>query len=164
MKRPASRWPHALPWLVCLILITGANGCGEDPRSTQPDDMDRSAEVSYVIDGDTIVLVGGERVRYIGIDTPERNECYYSEARNENLRLVGGRTILLDVCEEEPMDTYGRTLAHVYARDLLVNEALLEGGFARTLTIPPCTDKAERYREVEREARAAKRGMWGECY
>jgi micrococcal nuclease len=132
----------------------------------------RTAQVIRVVDGDTIlVLLDGvrERVRYIGIDTPESVaeqplECYGHRASDENERLVGGRTVTLTT-DEEPRDRFGRLLAYVRREpdDLFVNEALVRRGFATTLEIRPNVRYAGTFREEERKARAAGRGLWGAC-
>ena len=126
-----------------------------------------------VVDGDTIdVRMDGrrERVRYIGIDTPESVtpdepvECYGPAAAKENRRLVEGRTVTLST-DEEPRDRFGRLLAYVRrASDgLFVNAELVRGGFATTLRIAPNVRHAGRFRVLEREARRARRGLWGAC-
>ena len=104
-----------------------------------------------------------EKIRYIGIDTPEIGKCYYWEATQRNRELVDDRTITLEICREDPQDQYGRTLAHIRVDGILVNAVLLEEGFADALRIPPCTSRADYYFELRNEARAAGRGMWGEC-
>lgn len=101
-------------------------------------DYDRSAVVERVIDGDTIELVGGERVRYIGMDTPESGESGFTEATQRNAALVSGKEVILDICEEQPLDAFGRTLAYVLIGDTVVNEQLLVEGLAEPLHIPPC--------------------------
>jgi micrococcal nuclease len=134
---------------------------------------DLRGRVVRVTDGDTIrVALGGrvERVRYIGIDTPEEVkpgtpvQCYARRAAAENARLVAGRRVRL-VLDVEPRDRFGRLLAYVY-RDgdgLFVNETLVRGGFARTLTIPPNVRFADRFARLARQAREAGRGLWSAC-
>jgi micrococcal nuclease len=129
-----------------------------------------AATVERVVDGDTIVLRGGERVRYIGMDTPESVkpgtpvQCYAEKASNANERLVAGQRVRLRY-DAEHQDRYGRTLAYVYrARDgLFVNAELVRRGLARVLTIPPDTRHASLFRHLAARARAARRGLWGAC-
>ncbi len=125
--------------------------------------------VKEVIDGDTIVLDNGEKVRYIGVDTPELDdntkglECYGIEATERNRDLVKGKQVRLfkDVSER---DRYGRLLAYVYRDDgVFVNYELVKGGFAVAAAYPPDVQKAELFSVMEREARADKTGMWGNC-
>jgi len=134
---------------------------------------DLRGRVVRITDGDTIrVALAGrvERVRYIGIDTPEEVkpdtpvQCYARRAAAENARLVAGRRVRL-VLDVEPRDRFGRLLAYVY-RDsdgLFVNDALVRGGFARTLTIPPNVRFAGRFARLARQAREAGRGLWSAC-
>jgi micrococcal nuclease len=129
--------------------------------------------VVRVVDGDTIrVSLAGrsERVRYIGIDTPESVkpgtpvQCFAKRAAAENARLVAGERVRL-VLDVEERDRFGRLLAYVYrARDgLFVNDALVRRGFARPLTIPPNVRFAERFVALAAQARQAGRGLWSAC-
>lgn len=120
-----------------------------------------TARVGWVADGDTVVLEGGEKVRYVGIDTPERGEPFFGEARQRNLSLVLGKEVRVVVCEGEPRDRYGRLLAFVYAGDVFVNRALVEEGLARRLIIPPCgLPVAEEFKRLEDDARDRVLGLW----
>jgi micrococcal nuclease len=132
-----------------------------------------SARVVRVVDGDTIVVSAGgreDRVRYIGVDTPESVkpgtpvQCFAKRASAENRRLVAGRRVRL-VADAEARDRYGRRLAYVYrAGDgLLVNLALVQGGYARPLTIPPNVTRADEIASAARAARRAGRGLWSAC-
>lgn len=129
--------------------------------------------VIKVVDGDTIaVLVGNrrEKVRYIGIDTPETHhptkpvQCFGARASAFNERLVGGEHVRL-VRDVEKRDRYGRLLAYVYrARDgLFVNAELARLGYARPLTIAPDVRYATHFAALTRDARLAGRGLWSAC-
>jgi micrococcal nuclease len=114
------------------------------------------------VDGDTIdVVIDGveERVRYIGIDSPERGACYENEATAANASLVDGKTVALEPDVENGRDSFGRLLRYVHVDGLFVNEALVEGGFAEATTRFP--ERA--YRDVllaaEAEAKADGRGL-----
>jgi micrococcal nuclease len=160
--------PLAVAALVAVALLRGAqSGDGEPVAAT------RSADVVRVVDGDTIrVRVAGrlETVRYIGIDTPESVkpdapvECFARRAAAENERLVGGRRVRLER-DAEARDRFGRLLAYVVreADGVQVNEALVRGGYAVPLTIPPNVRHAGRLREAAAEARRAGRGLWQAC-
>ncbi|MFY9303392.1 MAG: thermonuclease family protein [Atribacterales bacterium] len=123
--------------------------------------------VARIIDGDTIELSNGEKVRYIGIDTPELHhpqkevEYYAREAYEANRRLVEGKRVRLELDVEE-RDRYGRILAYVYVDDLMVNEWLVANGYAHVATFPPNVKYAERFLQLEREARQAKIGLWAD--
>jgi micrococcal nuclease len=129
-----------------------------------------AARVQRVVDGDTIVLAGGERVRYIGVDTPESVkpgtpvQCYAKAASHFNRRLVEGERVRLRY-DVERRDRYGRVLAYVYrTRDgLFVNAELVRRGYARTLSIAPDVAHADDFSRLAREARRAGRGLWSAC-
>lgn len=126
------------------------------------------AQVGRVIDGDTIELFDGRRVRYIGIDTPEMEDtrkevkCFAKEAKEENVRLVDGKTVRLkkDVSET---DKYGRLLRYVYVGDVFINEYLIRQGFARIDTIPPDVKFQQQFLGAQREAKGQGRGLWAKC-
>ena len=139
----------------------------------RPHGEDTSARVIRVVDGDTILVsVAGreERVRYIGVDTPESVkpgtpvQCYAKRAAARNDALVAGRDVRL-VTDVEPRDRYGRLLAYVYRTSdgLLVNVALAREGFAKPLTIQPNVAHAGEIAAAASAARAAGRGLWSAC-
>ena len=148
----------------------GSGGGGGTPAAG-PEGRTTDAQVTRVIDGDTIEvqIAGGEdEVRYIGIDTPETVkpdtpvQCFGPQASTENHRLVDGRRVRL-VFDRERRDVYGRLLAYVYTSDGFVNAQLVRGGYARTLTIPPNTAHAGLFHELAQNAGRAGRGLWGVC-
>ena len=165
------RCKHRLMFIaVVLLLISLACSYGGDvtpaptplpPPSdgpTQPADLE-TATVAKVVDGDTIELTDGRRVRYIGINTPERNQPYYKEATEANLQLVGGKDIQLEF-DAETFDKYGRTLAYIWADGVMANIEIVNRGFANAFTVPPNVKYEEEFRQAERAAREAERGLW----
>jgi micrococcal nuclease len=122
--------------------------------------------VVRISDGDTIRvrLASGreERVRYIGIDAPERGDCFSARATAFNARLVAGREVRLEPDAEE-RDRYGRLLAYVYAEGTFVNEELVRRGYAQPLTVPPNVRYAARFRRLADAARSAGSGLWASC-
>ena len=129
----------------------------------------RSVRVVRVVDGDTLVVDGDERVRLIGIDTPESVkpdtpvQCFAREASAEMKRLVEGRRVRLELDVEE-RDRYGRLLAYVYRGDAVRQRG---DGAARATrpvaTFPPNVRHVDDFLRAQREARAAGRGLWGAC-
>jgi micrococcal nuclease len=129
-------------------------------------------EVTRVVDGDTVHVRLGprrEKVRYIGIDTPETHrpgmapECFGGAATAYNARLVDGRAVRLRLDVEE-RDRYGRLLAYVHRADgLFVNAELVRRGFATILTIPPNVAHVGEFLRLQGEARRAGRGLWRAC-
>jgi len=125
-------------------------------------------KVARVIDGDTIEIEGGERVRYIGMDTPETVDpkklvqCFGKEASDENKQLVEGKTVRLGKDTTE-RDRYGRLLRYVYVGDTFVNLQLVALGFAHADAFPPDILHQEWFDEAERAARGAGLGLWRAC-
>lgn len=123
------------------------------------------ARVIKVIDGDTIEIEGGQRVRYIGIDTPETVhpskpvECYGKEASDKNKELVEGKMVTLEK-DVSKTDKYGRLLRYVWLGDMMVNEYLVREGYAQSSTYPPDVKYQDRFVEAQRRAREEEKGLW----
>lgn len=124
--------------------------------------------VQRVVDGDTIVLAGGERVRLIGVDTPETKhprkpvECYGKEASAFTKSTVEGKSVTLEF-ESNRTDRYGRTLAYVYLQDgTLLNQEIIQQGYGRAYTRFKFRYK-ESFVETEKEAYELDIGLWGAC-
>ena len=154
--------------VVAAAVLGGRSLLGGDARPAPAE-----ARVVRVVDGDTVVVAAGgrrERVRYIGMDTPESVkpgtpvQCFAKAAAAENRRLVLGEAVRL-VGDAERRDRYGRRLAYVYRlRDgLFVNAELVRLGYATPLTIPPNVAHAAELRALARRARRARRGLWSRC-
>jgi micrococcal nuclease len=150
---------------VALFVTRG----GEHPRV----EAFGRAQVLRVVDGDTIrVRLDGrtERVRYIGVDTPESVkpgtpvQCFAKRAAAANAALVAGRSVRL-VGDVEQRDRYGRLLAYVYREPdgAFVNAQLVRDGYARTLTIAPNVAHARQFAQLAQTARANGRGLWRAC-
>ena len=161
----------ALGWNTSLTKETAISE-GVATQSAHTILQEETARVARVIDGDTIELVGGRRVRYIGIDTPEMGDvrkslaCFGKEAMEENKRLVEGKTVRLEK-DVSDKDHFGRLLRYVYigsSAGEFVNDRLVRQGFARVATFPPDVTRQEQFLGAEREAREAGRGLWKECY
>jgi micrococcal nuclease len=125
------------------------------------------ARVARVIDGDTVELSGGERVRYLMVDTPEitngHNECYGAEASAFNRSLVEGQRVSLRY-DAECTDRYGRLLSYVSVGGRELNSLIIQQGYGCLLHIAP--NGAARLQEFElwqSEAKALGRGLWGAC-
>lgn len=122
-----------------------------------------------VVDGDTID-VNGVRVRYIGVNTPEiahttgaKDSCFGREATEFNRSLVIGVNIRMEKDVSET-DKYMRLLRYVYLPDgRMVNKILVAEGYARAATFPPDVAHATEFKNLESQAREAKKGLWGKC-
>ncbi|MBN1966923.1 MAG: thermonuclease family protein [Anaerolineae bacterium] len=142
-------------WVISVFVLVGCipEDEPESPGATNP--PGEIATVVEVIDGDTIdVRMNGEvyRVRYIGVDTPERDERCYSDATAANARLVENETVTLvrDVSETDP---YGRLLRYVYADGVFVNAQLVAQGYAESRAYPPDTANQDYFDSLETTAR-----------
>ncbi|MDD4899946.1 MAG: thermonuclease family protein [Candidatus Omnitrophica bacterium] len=135
--------------------------------------------VQRAVDGDTLVLENGERVRLIGIDTPE---LHPSEKLNRDSqrtgqdigtikkmgerayeftkKLVEGKPVSLEF-DVEKYDKYNRLLAYVYLKDgTFVNAEIVKQGYASLMTFPPNVKYAEMFNKLYSEARENRRGLW----
>ena len=124
--------------------------------------------VVRIVDGDTIhVRVGNriEKVRYIGVNTPEVHhprkgeEPGGREATEVNRGLVGARHVRLET-DVQARDRYGRLLAYVWVDDMMVNAELVRRGYAQVMTVPPNVRHQALFVKLQRDARDAGRGLW----
>jgi micrococcal nuclease len=125
-------------------------------------------KLSYVIDGDTIIVDGNKKIRYIGINTSELktkttpDECYAREASDENKKLLDNKQIFLEKDVSET-DKYGRLLRYVWADDIFINDFLVRNGFAKIDTYPPDTKYYYQFKQAEKEAKENNLGLWKTC-
>ncbi len=156
---------------LALVLV----GCGSDPETGRtttggvaPFASVRSV-VTVIVDGDTLYVSDlGERVRLIGIDTPEVDgyaECYGNEATDHLAGLLQPGTEVEIRFDVETLDQYGRYLGYVYrlSDDLFVNERMLSDGYAQISTFPPNVMHVDDFGRAQTEAREGNRGLWAEC-
>jgi len=166
---PVRRRPLAIATL-SVLLLAGALwpvvGTPEPARTL-------AGTVVRLVDGDTIhVQVNGhvEKVRYIGVNTPEIHhprkgeEPGGREAREVNRRLVEGRSVRLEP-DVQQRDRYGRLLAYVWVRredggEVMVNAELVRLGYAQVMTIPPNVRYTNTFLAFQRQARDGHRGLW----
>lgn len=147
---------------LCAVAAV-ASACGSSTDRCGP----TSAVVERVIDGDTIELTDGRRVRYLLVDAPEttsgKNDCYGQEAVAFNKAAVEGKTVELTY-DVECTDRYGRLLAYVKVNGQEVNTQLVSQGYACVLHISPNGDsRAQQFADLELIAKAQRTGMWGVC-
>ena len=152
-----ARW-----WLALLLLVPllggGSAGAGAAIEGT----------VVRVVDGDTILVQLADRVekvRYIGVDSPEIHhpvkgeEPGGREAATVNRGLVEGRRVRLEL-DVRTRDRWGRLLAYVWVGDTMINAELIRLGYAHVMTVPPNVRYQELFVKLQREAREAGRGLW----
>ena len=155
------------------VFVAACSSSGST-KSAAPPTANGNATVERVVDGDTIIVrVGGrrERVRFIGMDTPESVkpntpvQCFAIAASNRTKALLPAGTSVRLVGDVEQRDKYKRLLAYVYrARDnLFVNLSLVRDGYAQPYTFPPNVAHTNEFVAAAAEARNAGRGLWSAC-
>ena len=143
--------------VVTMLLLAGCSMDGEASASGGGPQGGETARVVQVIDGDTIdVNLNGEqvRVRYVGVNTPERDQSCYSEARAANSSMVSGQNVTL-LRDTSDTDQYGRLLRYVYVGDTFVNEQLVRDGWAELVVYQPDDEHADDFRTLEQQAARA---------
>jgi micrococcal nuclease len=173
-------------FLALVLLLIVSFGCiGQKKESGHARTDLPQAVVVRVIDGDTIVVnLNGmeERVRFIGIDTPEsrvnkRAEIQSKEGLGDTQKILElgkkakeftaslvkpGDKVYLEF-DVQKRDKYGRLLAYVYLQDgRMLNKEIICNGYAMPLTIPPNVKYEEEFRKCYKEARENRRGLWKE--
>lgn len=172
-------WPsffYLLIWcciLLMVILLKELPGQRQLMRIVQPvsgiETLYRieSDVVSYVYDGDTVELANGSVVRFIGIDTPELNDnsdpiCFAKEAYLKTKQLLLDKKVTLEK-DVSDKDRYGRLLRYIWVDGIMVNELLVQEGYAKAEYYFPDGKYSERFRYLQDEAQINKKGLWGEC-
>ena len=125
----------------------------------------RKGTVERVIDGDTIVLSSGEKIRYLEVSTPEMSplECYAQEATQKNSELVLGKTIYIQSPTEGAKESYDRTLAYIFTDEYFVFLELVKNGYAIVELYGPPNEHYYLLKQAENDARLNNRGLWGKC-
>ena len=147
-----------------MLLLALASSCGPTASKCGP----ATAQVDFVVDGDTLELVGGTRIRLLLVDTPEttqgKNDCYGQEAKAFTVSQVAGKTVELSYDEASCTDRFGRTLAYVKVDGVDLNKELATRGLACFLFVKPGgAARQEEFATYEAEAKTNRVGMWGAC-
>ncbi len=169
-KRPVARCT------VAFVLASLLNGCSPAAETVDnasvgsvtiesgvPATALEMIQVVEIVDGDTLdVRIDGviERVRLIGINTPERGECFAAEAAAALERLTVGRQLRLQ-SDTSDRDQYGRLLRYVWADDQLVNEQLVLEGFDISQPFELDTAFADQFDATQESAMEERTGLWG---
>lgn len=144
--------------LTLILILISLTACeiNEDltDNSGGGDNNATTARVTRVIDGDTIdVELNGEsvRIRYVGVNTPERDEPCYSDATQANRDLVEGQTVRLEI-DTSDTDRFDRLLRYVYVGDTFVNEELIRRGYGEVVRYAPDDREFANFRTLEQAA------------
>lgn len=157
-----------LLWSSLLLIIGYFLGQLSLTVKDLPLENEQAVKVSRIIDGDTIELENGQKVRYLNIDTPETVDprkpvqCFGKEASEKNRELVEGKIVRLekDVTDK---DKYGRLLRYVWVGETMINLELVKLGYARIYTYPPDVKYQKEILSAEKTAREQKLGLWQNC-
>lgn len=178
-KRPWYRinMRYLIVLLGLLIITFFGTDQGKSPKEKPVYDFDsnRTYLVLAAIDGDTLIIeteTGEEKVRLIGIDTPEVDparggpECYGAEASKRTKELTSQKTVTIELDESQGMrDTYGRLLAYVRLPDgSLLNEVLVAEGFAREYTYNQPYRYQKEFKQAQKLSQSEKSGLWADCF
>jgi len=145
-----------------LFALASSGGCsGDGPCGPN------EATVTRVVDGDTLELDDGRKIRLLLVDTPEttngHDDCYGTNAVTFTSDLVLNKTVHLDF-DVECTDRYGRTLAYVSVDGQEINTLIVQRGFGCVLHISPDGDsRYDEFKGYQVEAKSANRGLWGAC-
>jgi micrococcal nuclease len=145
-----------------LFALASSPGCsGDGPCGPS------EATVTRVVDGDTLELDDGRKIRLLLVDTPEttngHDDCYGTNAATFTSDLVLNKQVQLDF-DVECTDRYGRTLAYVTVDGQEVNRLIIQRGFGCVLHISPDGDsRVDEFNGYQVEAKSANRGLWGAC-
>lgn len=163
----------SLFFVIISLILSSFYFFSDRSNNNQEGFSNESVLVTKVVDGDTIEVEGGEKVRFLGVDTPETKDprkpvqCFGKEASNKNKELVEGKRVILekDITDK---DKYDRLLRFVFlpledGNRLFVNDYLIREGYAQVLTIPPDVKYSEQFLEAQRQARQQKKGLWNRC-
>lgn len=171
---PQVRFKFGKAYIVLLIIICLAIGFvlgyflkSDNEETTEPtpvkevavEPIFEQAMVSNVIDGDTVELMDGRVIRYLGIDTPETGEYYFQESTDKNRELVEGKIVELQSGERDA-DEYGRLLRYVYIDGTFVNAELVTQGYAKAYIFDPDDRYSQILVQLEQYAKMSKRGIW----
>ncbi|WP_248926467.1 thermonuclease family protein [Paenibacillus hamazuiensis] len=168
-------------WIFCLALLwlvgcsAGSGAAGDafvsEILKVYPELKNHkytTAEVKRVVDGDTFETKNGEKVRLIGVNTPETVkpnspvEKFGKEASDFTKKQLTGKTVYM-FKDTGDTDKYGRLLRYVFLQGetTMFNEVLVREGYANTMSVPPNVMFQDKFVKLEREARSGKKGLWG---
>ncbi len=163
-RRPV-RW-FVLLLVGCWVVWRLTSGVQQDPQPAPLAEGDY--RLRRVVDGDTLVLTNGRRIRLIGVDTPELarygrpGEPLAEQAADFTRRFLAKKSLRLTF-DKERFDRHGRVLAYVWVGDELLNEALVEAGLARVARQYRFSSSVKRRLiAAEERAKSARRGVWAE--
>lgn len=167
----ASLWKKIVLGIAGAVLALGGAGAGyKIVKNKQEAKLgEQSQLVVDVIDGDTIKIQDNIRVRLLGIDAPEKGECYYEESREFAIELLNNKYVKLEE-DITAKDRYDRLLRYVVLLsedeeqdNILINDYFVRQGWARYVASPPDNRYRDLFSSAQEEAKRERRGLWNEC-
>ncbi len=155
-------------WFTLMVLMTSVmlSACGSSQSVSSPGR--EKVKVERIVDGDTLEIIRDgkkEKVRLIGIDTPETKKpgtpvMYFGkEASEYTKKRLEKKTVELE-WDVDKTDPYDRLLAYVWLGDELFNRTLVQEGYARISTFPPNVKYVEDLKKDQEAARKKQKGLW----
>ena len=142
-----------------MLALTSPNIIVEEP--TEDTTQDYNMTVTEVIDGDTFYLGNGDKIRMLGINTPESGRPYAQEATDFLTNMILGKEVtLVNDSKNDDVDSYGRLLAHVYVNDIFVNYEIIKAGYAFWYPYTSGTDFDTEYEAAQNDASNKTVGLW----
>src|SRR3989344_3386179 len=146
--------------IILSILLLFIFGCSITGQVIGEPKLDGPYLVTKIVDGDTADLQGLGRVRFSGINTPEKGVCYYKEAKEKLTEMILNKDVYAEK-DRSDKDKYDRYLRYIYVNDTLVNGVLVEGGYARVFDkYKKDTGRYEQLKKLEEIAVENKLGVW----
>ena len=146
--------------IILLILLLYISGCSITGQVIGEPKLDGPYLVTKVVDGDTADLQGLGRVRFSGINTPEKGDCYYKEAKEKLTNMILNQEVYAEK-DRSDKDKYDRYLRYVYLNDTFVNGVLVQEGYAVVFDkYKKDTGRYEQLKKLEEIAVENKLGVW----
>ena len=165
-RRPQTKrrwyWSAALVAVVVVLLLV-LRLVEEIGPEQGPDDR---FLVARIVDGDTMELGGGDRLRLLGIDTPERGEPFYDSASNLVARIALQQRGSIEYAHNR-RDKYGRLLGYLFVDTLFVNRVVIDSGYGYVYLFSDNELSSEPVRELieaQRSAIERRVGVWSLDY
>lgn len=153
-----SSWPIAVFLILTTVVLVQVFIFGQPIKNSSRLESE-IVHVVRVIDGDTVELLDGRLLRYIGINAPEKGNPYSVESKESNQRMVEGRDIKV-VYDVEKEDHYGRLLGYAYSDGVFINLELIRNGLAESYIIEPNDKHEAEFKLAELDAKQERRGIW----
>ena len=156
--------------IIAILLAGGVFGGYRVIQDREADVFEDSVhEVVHVVDGDTIDIENEVRIRLLGIDAPERGECFYNESKAYMKELLKNEHIRIEK-DISGADRYDRLLRYVYVPsdspeedDIFANEEMVRYGYAKTYGESPDNRYRDLLASAQEEAKEKGRGLWSTC-